>query len=132
MSKPMDRRTLLRTGALGAAAVASGPLALPAAANPPQPGEKPNILWFTSEDNYPLIGAYGDTLARTPNIDLLAREGVLFEHCYSVSPVCGPSRFSILTGMHPSACGTAESFGSTDEVLPAHMRGYPSYFKDLG
>ena len=132
MTKPMDRRTLLRTGALSAAAVAGGPLALPAAANPPQPGEKPNILWFTSEDNYPLIGAYGDTLARTPTIDLLARDGVLFEHAYSAAPVCGPSRFSILTGMHPAACGTAESFGSTDEVLPRHMRGYPSYFKDLG
>lgn len=131
MAKNLDRRAFLRRGA---AAVGSATVTHPASvlAAAPIAGELPNILWFTSEDNYPLIGAYGDTLARTPNIDLLAREGVLFEHAYCVSPVCGPSRFSILTGMHPAACGTAESFGSTDEVLPAHMRGYPSYLKELG
>ena len=54
------------------------------------PTELPNILWFVSEDNYPVIGAYGDTLARTPTIDRLASRGILYEHAYCVSPVCGP------------------------------------------
>ncbi|MGO4166261.1 sulfatase-like hydrolase/transferase [Novosphingobium sp. PhB55] len=125
-----DRRSILRNGAFGAAAAAAGPLSAKAAK--PGPGEMPNFLWFTSEDNFPIIGAYGDTLARTPTIDMLARKGVLFDRAYCVSPVCGPSRFSILTGMNPAACGSAEDFGSTDEVLPRSVRGYPEYFKDLG
>lgn len=130
MTERYQRRSFLRAGAIGAAAALAGPLSGQSARA--VEGKKPNILWFTSEDNFPLIGAYGDKLARTPTIDRLARDGILFERAYSVSPVCGPSRFSILTGMHPSSCGASEDFGSTDEVLPAHIRGYPEYFKDLG
>ena len=98
----------------------------------PQAGERPNILWFVSEDNTPLIGAYGDKLAFTPNIDRLAGKGILYERAYCASPVCGPSRFAILTGMYPCSAGDAEEFGSTDEVLPLSIRGYPAYFRDIG
>ena len=127
----ISRRSLLRNVSVGMAATAAASPLL-AKSDKPAPGEMPNILWFTSEDNFPIIGEYGDTLARTPTIDRLARQGVLFERAYCVSPVCGPSRFSILTGMHPAACGSSEDFGSTDEVLPRYIRGYPEYFKDLG
>lgn len=92
----------------------------------------PNILWFISEDNFPVIGAYGDKLARTPTIDKLAKNGVLFKHAYCASPVCGPSRFSLATGVYPQASGLAENFGSTDEVLRHDMRGCPSYLRDMG
>jgi arylsulfatase A-like enzyme len=125
-----SRRSLLQAGAVGLAAnAAASPLN---AAPRPAAGERPNILWFVSEDNTAVIGAYGDTLAFTPNIDRLASRGILFERAYCTSPVCGPSRFSLLTGMYPTGGGNAEEFGSTDEVLPLHIRGYPAYFKDLG
>ncbi|MDR9410653.1 MAG: hypothetical protein RI573_17545, partial [Balneolaceae bacterium] len=39
--------------------------------------EKPNILWISTEDHNPAIGAYGDELARTPTLDKLASEGIL-------------------------------------------------------
>ncbi|MBX3592864.1 sulfatase [Sphingomonas sp.] len=117
-------------GALGAATALANPVS--AKDKVPAPGERPNILWFTSEDNFPVIGAYGDKLAYTPTIDRLARQGILFERAYCVSPVCGPSRFSILLGMHPASCGSSEDFGSLDEVLPRYIRGYPEYFRDLG
>ena len=121
----ISRRSVLKGGmALAAARFGPGFAAVPP--------ELPNILWFVSEDNFPLIGAYGDGLARTPTIDRLARDGILYEHAYCVAPVCGPSRFSILTGMHPATAGSAENFGSTDESLPPFIRGYPSYFQDLG
>ena len=41
--------------------------------------DRPHILWLVSEDNTTLLGCYGDPLARTPTLDKLAREGVLFE-----------------------------------------------------
>jgi len=130
MTLDISRRTMLRSGAMGlATAVAANPLR---AAPRPAPGERPNILWFVSEDNFPIIGAYGDRLARTPTIDRLARDGVLYERNYCVGPVCGVSRFSILTGMHPATAGCSEDFGSTNETLPRFIRGYPEYFKDLG
>lgn len=62
---------------------------------------RPNIVWIMSEDLPPRTGAYGDALARTPNLDALASEGVLFEQAFCTSPVCAPSRFSIVTGGHP-------------------------------
>lgn len=126
----LSRRTLLASGAVGLAASAARPIA--AKAQRPGPGEMPNILWFTSEDNFPVLGCYGDKLARSPNIDRLAANGIRFDRCYCVEPVCGPSRFSILTGMYPASAGTPAQFGSTDEVMPRYVRGYPEYFKDLG
>ena len=61
---------------------------------------KPNILWIVSEDNSPLLGAYGDDFATTPNIDLLAQQSIVFNNAFANTPVCAPSRFSILTGIH--------------------------------
>lgn len=48
-----------------------------------QAASKPNILWLVSEDNDPLLGCYGDPLARTPTLDKLAREGVVYERCFA-------------------------------------------------
>ncbi|NBC67326.1 MAG: sulfatase-like hydrolase/transferase, partial [Bacteroidetes bacterium] len=42
--------------------------------------EKPNILWISTEDHNPAIGAYGDELARTPTLDKLASEGILYQN----------------------------------------------------
>lgn len=68
---------------------------------------KPNILWISTHDtsawNY---GCYGDTYSNTPNIDLLAREGVRYTNAFTAGPICSPSRTSIYTGMHPTTLGT--------------------------
>ena len=52
------------------------------------PPDRPNILWITVEDLSPRIGAYGDSIAETPNIDRLASEGVRYTRAFSVSGVC--------------------------------------------
>jgi hypothetical protein len=79
----ITRRQALANGAAGLVAAAAAPLK----AQLPAPAERPNILWLVSEDNYPHIGAYGDRLAHTPNIDRLAEEGVRFSHGYCHAPV---------------------------------------------
>src|SRR5215813_14290865 len=68
--------------------------------------ERPNILWLVSEDNDTLLGCYGDRLARTPTLDKLAREGILYERCFA-QPVCAPSRFTLITGMYAVSHGPA-------------------------
>src|SRR3954447_26800622 len=106
----------------GAAAIASKLLAQANATT----GARPNILWIVSEDNNPYLGCYGDKLARTPTIDQLAKEGVLYENCFSQAPVCAPSRFTLITGMYPTSCAPANHMRASGK-MPAEMRGFPAY-----
>ena len=63
---------------------------------------QPNILWIcTDQQRFDTLGCYGNEFVRTPNLDRLAQGGVLFEHAYSQSPICTPSRACFLTGRYP-------------------------------
>ncbi|MDO7677416.1 MAG: sulfatase-like hydrolase/transferase, partial [Pirellulales bacterium] len=62
---------------------------------------RPNILFiFTDDHAISAISAYGSKLIQTPNIDRIAREGMLFKNCFVTNSICGPSRAVILTGRH--------------------------------
>ena len=63
--------------------------------------KKPNIIYFLADDlGYGESGVYGQKLIETPNIDALAKNGMLFTQHYAGAPVCGPSRACLLTGKH--------------------------------
>lgn len=63
--------------------------------------QKPNIIYILADDlGYGELGCYGQTKIHTPNIDALAKSGMKFTQHYSGSPVCAPSRYSLLTGLH--------------------------------
>ena len=66
---------------------------------------RPNVLLIVSEDNGPELGAYGDPFARTPVLDGLAREGVLFRNAYVPQAGCSQSRAAFLTGLYPHQNG---------------------------
>lgn len=123
---PLSRRRLLT--ATGAGLLAAG---LPGQARAASAEGRPNILWLVSEDNNPYLGAYGDPLARTPTIDRLAGEGVLYRNAFSTAPVCAPSRFAIITGMSPETCGPAEHMRASGNV-PSFLRGFPQYLRESG
>ncbi len=61
----------------------------------------PNVALIIVDDLRPQLNCYGETQMITPNMDNLASEGVLFQRAYCQSPVCGPSRASMLTGLRP-------------------------------
>ncbi|MCW9706627.1 sulfatase-like hydrolase/transferase [Fodinibius salsisoli] len=62
----------------------------------------PNIIYVLADDlGYGELGAYGQQKIETPNIDKLARNGMLFTQHYAGSPVCAPSRYMLMTGKHP-------------------------------
>ncbi|MCB0846630.1 MAG: sulfatase-like hydrolase/transferase, partial [Bacteroidetes bacterium] len=61
----------------------------------------PNIIYILADDlGYGELGAYGQKLIETPNIDALARNGMRFTQHYSGAPVCAPARCVLLTGQH--------------------------------
>ena len=62
---------------------------------------KPNILFIAIDDLKPILGCYGNTLIKTPNIDRLAKMGTVFMSNYCQQAVCGPTRASIMTGKRP-------------------------------
>ena len=68
--------------------------------------ELPNILWVTSEDNGPHLGCYGDDYATTPNLDALAKKGMIYTRALSNAPVCAPARTTIISGMYPPSTGS--------------------------
>jgi len=96
----------------------------------PKDTERPNILWITCEDISPYLGSYGFEQARTPNIDLLADEGIRYTRAYANAPVCAVSRSMLLTGMYSSSIGTHNMRCYTQ--LPASIPAYPKIFREAG
>lgn len=89
-------KSLFRVLLLAAAALSSG-TAPPAAA-----GSKPNIILIYADDlGMGMLGCYGQEIVKTPNIDRLAEQGVMFTRCYS-SQYCCPARAALLMGVHDS------------------------------
>lgn len=68
--------------------------------------KRPNILWVSFEDTNPYYGCYGDTVARTPNVDRLAAAGCRWPNAFSTAGVCAPARSAVITGMYPISIGT--------------------------
>ncbi len=104
--------------------------------------QKPNILWITCEDISPFIGAYGDKLVKTPNIDLLARDGVRYNNVYTTAGVCAPSRSAIITGMYQTSIGTQHMRTGGDPkflpvpvysaVIPDYVKCFPEFLRKAG
>lgn len=76
--------------------------------------QKPNILIIVSDDHaYQAISAYGSTLMKTPNIDRIANEGVIFKKAYVTNSICGPSRAVLLTGKYSHKNGFKDNENSS-------------------
>ena len=93
--------------------------------------EMPNILWITSEDNSShWIGCYGNKQSQTPNIDALAKEGILFENAFSNAPVCAVARTTILMGAYSPTMGTQHM--RSRHPIPKKFRPNVDYLRTAG
>jgi arylsulfatase len=78
---------------------------------------KPNILWITTDSQrYDTLGCMGNRFVTTPNLDRLAKNGRIFNHCYCQNPLCMPSRASFMTGRYPRTNGARQN----GQTLPEH------------
>src|SRR5436190_236824 len=91
---------------------------------------KPNILIAIADDaSWPHMSAYGCRFVNTPGFDRIAREGVLFDNCFTPTPKCSPSRAALLTGRNPwqleEAC---DHYG----LFPGKLTVFPDLLESAG
>ena len=92
--------------------------------------QQPNLLYIHSDQHNPAVtGCYGDSLVQTPHLDKLASEGVTFDSTYCPSPICTPSRMSMLSGRHPYQNQVWTNTQILDSGIPtfAHAMGAGGY-----
>ncbi|MCB0088330.1 MAG: sulfatase-like hydrolase/transferase [Caldilineaceae bacterium] len=82
---------------------------------------RPNLLYIHTDQHTPFVtGCYGDPLVRTPNLDRLAAGGARFDQVYCASPICVPSRMSMLTARHPHHNRVWTNNHILDSAIPTH------------
>lgn len=90
---------------------------------------KPNVLFIAVDDLRPDFGCYGNTAVKSPNMDRLAAEGLLFERAYCQFAICMPSRASLLTGYRPESI---QKTGRVSGRVPATTVTLPQLFRTHG
>ncbi len=91
---------------------------------------RPNLLYIHSDQHSPYVaGCYGDSLVKTPHLDALAERGVVFDNTYCPSPICVPSRMSMLSGRYPCDNQVWTNAHILDSGIPtlAHAMGAGGY-----
>jgi arylsulfatase A-like enzyme len=96
------------------------------------PVTKPNILWLVCEDSsVDWFGCYGNTQAKTPNIDAFAKQGFRYTHVFASAPVCAAQRSTWITGINSISMGT-HPMRSRYLIPHASIKYYPDYLRAGG
>ena len=95
------------------------------------PARKYNVLLIIADDLRPALGAYGNPMIKTPNIDALAARGTRFDRAYAQFPLCNPSRSSLLNGRYPTQTGVMDN-NTYFRVKHPEFITLPQYFKTHG
>ncbi len=99
--------------------------------------KRPNIVWIIADEisNNFDFSYQGNKIVNTPNIDILANEGVVFSNAYAVNPICSPSRSGVITGMYPTtidAQNHRSSRGIFKIYLSKEIKPIPEFFRAAG
>ena len=105
--------------------------------------KRPNILWISTEDMSPHLGCYGDKVARTPNIDRLAAQGIRYTNAFTTAAISAPVRAGIITGMYQTSIGCmhmrttsyrrmAENPVEFTAVPPHYVKAFTEYMRAAG
>ncbi|MFO1484400.1 MAG: sulfatase [Verrucomicrobiaceae bacterium] len=93
--------------------------------------ERPNVLFIASDDMRPQLGCYGDTTVKSPNLDALAKRGMVFQRSYVQQALCSPSRISMLSGRYPATTEIFEIGRPLRTTMP-DITTLPQHFKNNG
>ena len=101
----MDRRDFIKAMGMGVISIATPPIAAASGTTTRNDDRRPNVVLIMSDDvSCDLYGCYGNRKVRTPNIDRMAKEGVMFRTCWA-SALCAPTRALIMTGRYGHRTG---------------------------
>ncbi len=119
-----SRREFLQAGfaVAGASLASAAPLSAASSASASQPAaaKGPNIIFFYTEaQRWDALGLAGNILLKTPNMDRIGREGVVFNKSFCTNALCAPSRAVALTGMYSHSTGALDN--EALEALPASI-----------
>ncbi len=91
--------------------------------------QRPSILYLMADQLAPqVLKAYGGKVCRTPHIDRLAEDGVVFESAYTNYPICAPARFSFMASRLPSRIGAYDNASEFASSVPT----FAHYLRDMG
>src|SRR5688572_17191964 len=91
---------------------------------------RPNVILILGDDiSWDDFGCYGNTAARTPHIDRLARNGILFTNAFLTASSCSPSRSSIATGRYPHNNGAASEL---HRPIASNLPRFPAVLRETG
>ncbi len=129
------RRDFLRAASLLSVAALSGIPAVSDVFSRTRAGSiarrKKNVLFIAVDDLRPELGCYGHPMVKSPNIDALAKSGVLFERTYCQQAVCGPTRASLLTGKRPDTTKVYDLKTHIRDTMP-NVVTLQQHFKNNG
>ena len=80
--------------------------------------KRPNVLFIAIDDLRPELGCYGSSVAKSPVMDALAADGLLFNRAYCQQAICSPSRASLMTGARPDTIRVVENTAYFRELNP--------------
>lgn len=117
------RREFLRLAALGGLALA----VRSAAGEPEKPAaRRPNLIVILSDDHAFRAIGYNNPLVKTPNLDRLGKEGIVFDLAYIATPICAASRASLMTGVFPEQHGTIALDGPSFRENIVEQKHFPT------
>lgn len=91
--------------------------------------KQPNILFLMADQMAaPLLSCYGGQGVKTPHLDQLAKEGVVFDSAYTASPLCAPSRYTLMAGSLPTRIGAWDNAAEFAADIPT----FAHYLRDSG
>ncbi len=91
--------------------------------------DRPNVLFCIADDASPHFGVYGCNWVKTPNIDRIAKAGLVFENIYTPTAKCAPSRAAILTGRNP---WQLEAAANHQSFFPAKFKAFTESLHEAG
>lgn len=95
---------------------------------------KPNVVFVLADDlGWAELGCYGNKFNETPNLDRLARQGMLFTEAYAAAPVCSPYRAALMTGQYPARVGITDYLRpNTENHLSLEYTTLAEMFQEAG
>lgn len=130
--RKMGRKEFMRIIGMGSAGFAMGGCAgLDKLFSGGRETSRPNVLLITVDDLRPALGCYGNRMVKTPNIDRLASQGMVFQRAYCQDSVCSPSRTSMLTGLRPDSTKIFDN-STHFRVYHPDLVTLPQQFKNHG